>query len=849
MIINSGVTETAKVIGGVDTSNSMRMNLTAQSYSLILENLYKDPLGAVLRELTTNAVEAHQMAGTTDKKVAIQLPTMLDTDLIIRDFGTGLTDDEIEKYLNCLFSSSKGEDNDAMGGFGLGSKSPLALVDSFNLVSVKDGYQYDYMWIKEKGQIPTPIFQGKSKTSRQNGITITVPLGSSTKVPLQNLQRYVAASANRQLFAFQNQVMIVEDASKDYDDLVDISSKLFTAKLLVDLPNISIYHDSAIAGNGGYSYGYGRNYTAKSYVQIGSVIYDYSFADISFSDLAAYFNNLQNFVVAIKVPIGQLELPMSREEVNITDNNKTLVGQAYKRALDDIKQHITTLAFDANTDAAGYYKQIKSYAKTQDSTVLSYKLYPNAVTLRNKEKAIIDIYKTLAAKTIAAGNTYRIDEDFTSLDKTADPAGVLVDQFTRLNKEFFKCSLLNPNGTREAVSPSTVRDGRQVAYFFTTSRLPGNMRYKDLYTYITEKHPNSKPVLIQTPEIDNKLIAEFTKHLGTLLDFHNETQSVVMGVVADQVLKDYSKSLKVAATGTVMATKDFCSGVRLIDMSKLSQGTLRDFHKNGHYATAGHLLNGANNHRVIKLVDDKGIAIPQGPSYIDDTDKVILLTDNSSVALDLTELPSPYLSEASRDYSLKDVMIYKVPTKVLEKTKKALEDDGYTVYVSDLTVEEKDQKAYVAKLPSFADLTDTTSNVYIQMACGILKLVIQEYFEMSGWRVDTLKSRKRISELLEQLKKTYDGADKKLVLEILNNKAIISKFTNEVGSYNSYNMTLSYNQDIRTDLVTAIKDIILSRLHAEWKEDWIDNISYFLDNRIYSSKVVQLHFSQLGFKL
>ena len=388
MIINSGVTETAKVIGGVDTSNSMRMNLTAQSYSLILENLYKDPLGAVLRELTTNAVEAHQMAGTTDKKVAIQLPTMLDTDLIIRDFGTGLTDDEIEKYLNCLFSSSKGEDNDAMGGFGLGSKSPLALVDSFNLVSVKDGYQYDYMWIKEKGQIPTPIFQGKSKTSRQNGITITVPLGSSTKVPLQNLQRYVAASANRQLFAFQNQVMIVEDASKDYDDLVDISSKLFTDKLLVDLPNISIYHDSAIAGNGGYSYGYGRNYTAKSYVQIGSVIYDYSFADISFSDLAAYFNNLQNFVVAIKVPIGQLELPMSREEVNITDNNKTLVGQAYKRALDDIKQHITTLAFDANTDAAGYYKQIKSYAKTQDSTVLSYKLYPNAVTLRNKEKAI-----------------------------------------------------------------------------------------------------------------------------------------------------------------------------------------------------------------------------------------------------------------------------------------------------------------------------------------------------------------------------------------------------------------------------------------------------------------------------
>ena len=43
MIINSGTKEVAQVIGEVDTTNSMRMNLTAQSYSLILETLYPDP--------------------------------------------------------------------------------------------------------------------------------------------------------------------------------------------------------------------------------------------------------------------------------------------------------------------------------------------------------------------------------------------------------------------------------------------------------------------------------------------------------------------------------------------------------------------------------------------------------------------------------------------------------------------------------------------------------------------------------------------------------------------------------------------------------------------------------------
>lgn len=44
MIINQQV-EKAEVFGSVDTSNSMKLNLNAQSYELLLSNLYSDPLG------------------------------------------------------------------------------------------------------------------------------------------------------------------------------------------------------------------------------------------------------------------------------------------------------------------------------------------------------------------------------------------------------------------------------------------------------------------------------------------------------------------------------------------------------------------------------------------------------------------------------------------------------------------------------------------------------------------------------------------------------------------------------------------------------------------------------------
>lgn len=122
MILDKNI-EHASMIGDVSNVSSMRMNLNANSFELILSKLYNNPLGAVFRELVTNAYEATQLA-KSDKKVCIQLPFLLNTDLVIRDFGTGLNKEEIDKYLNCLFSSSKSESNEFAGGFGLTISSP-----------------------------------------------------------------------------------------------------------------------------------------------------------------------------------------------------------------------------------------------------------------------------------------------------------------------------------------------------------------------------------------------------------------------------------------------------------------------------------------------------------------------------------------------------------------------------------------------------------------------------------------------------------------------------------------------------------------------------------------------------
>lgn len=849
MIINSGAKEAAVVVGDVDTSNSMRMNLTAQSYSLILENLYKDPLGAVLRELTTNAVEAHQMANTTDKKVAIQLPNLLNTDLIIRDFGTGLTDEEIEKYLNCLFSSSKGDDNNAMGGFGLGSKSPLALVDSFSLVSVKNGYQYDYMWIKEKGEIPTPIFQGKSKTTRENGITITVPLGSSAKVPLQNLQRHVAESANRQLFAFRKNVMFVEDASVTYSSLVDISSKIFTSTCVLDLPNISVYSDTQFTTNSN-NYYY-RQPTAKSYVQIGSVVYDYSFPNISFDKLASLFTNLKNFVVNIKAPIGSLDLPMSREEVNMTDQNKTIITKAVANAVTDIENHIKSLSFNSRTDSKGYYDQIKAYSASTSTTSLAFKLYPDIPHLLVQESETSALFKSLKAK-LPATNTSMLSLDRYISATTNSPSFALLDAFKKFPADQIRFCELEGNGTRHDVKfVDHVSD--KYTYVFTTLRLPGNTRYKDLYQYVQTLKPNTRVMLIQTPDIVDPTIHKvMSLHLQNLIDFYGAVGSCILPIIVEQVLKDYSKSLKTATTGTIMTTKEYCSGVRLITMDQLDTSALRGYCPayNGQAHARSSSLSGTNFYKVLKKVDDKGKSISQGPEYISTKNAKIFLTISEDIpfSFKLVE-PLTNLTKSIVDHSLKNSYIYKVPEKIFEATKKRLEDDGHTVYYVDTTDATK-SKIYEVQLPSFKDLTDPLHSTFQNTSTVFLHAVFSPYFNTEGWRNNQTIVADRIKEVCSDIKLNYTGADKDLVVKIIDH--VSPRFIQQVSNRNvTMNRAdiLSIDIQIYEDVKKHIKDFVLSTLKTKYVKDWTVNSYDFLEHRTYLHIITNTHYSTIGFKL
>jgi hypothetical protein len=124
-------------IEGDKVAMSIDQNAMAHIMS-ILTDLYSDPELAVIREYSTNAWDAHVEAGV-QRPIEVTLPSEMSPLLRIRDFGVGLTVDDIHSIYSKYGASTKRATNDQVGMLGLGCKSALTYAQQFTLTSCKDG--------------------------------------------------------------------------------------------------------------------------------------------------------------------------------------------------------------------------------------------------------------------------------------------------------------------------------------------------------------------------------------------------------------------------------------------------------------------------------------------------------------------------------------------------------------------------------------------------------------------------------------------------------------------------------------------------------------------------------------
>jgi len=176
MIIN-GVQQKDVTISGSNNVQDMSMKIDEKAFSILIDKLYSRKKEAIVRELCSNASDAHVDAGIPHIQYDLILPSLSSTELVVRDYGYGLSKQDVQYYLGTLFGSKSSDSNDAIGGFGLGAKSPFCLVDSYHITSYHEGLKHSFFYVREAGGIPKFVHLSSSKSDEKSGIKFTVNVG------------------------------------------------------------------------------------------------------------------------------------------------------------------------------------------------------------------------------------------------------------------------------------------------------------------------------------------------------------------------------------------------------------------------------------------------------------------------------------------------------------------------------------------------------------------------------------------------------------------------------------------------------------------------------------------------
>lgn len=147
-------------------------------FQMLSSTLYTRQTEACVRETLCNAWDAHISEGK--EGVAVQV-TFDDHYMTIRDFGPGIPHDKIRPIYLVYGKSTKANQSNQTGGFGLGCKAPFAYCEHFEVRSFHKGvctiYNMSKSSIEHEGR-PTAVVVATLPT-QETGLQVRIPISTT----------------------------------------------------------------------------------------------------------------------------------------------------------------------------------------------------------------------------------------------------------------------------------------------------------------------------------------------------------------------------------------------------------------------------------------------------------------------------------------------------------------------------------------------------------------------------------------------------------------------------------------------------------------------------------------------
>jgi hypothetical protein len=269
----------------------------AHIFSILRNQLYSDKILAVVREYCTNAMDANIDAGVPDCPIQVSLPNAFSPVFKVRDFGKGLSEEQVYSIFGSYGESTKRNTNEQTGCLGLGSKSAFSYVDSFTFTSYHGGMKTVYSAYIDETEIGKITRLTVEPSSEPSGIEIVVNVKSG-------------------------------DYNTFHDRTFEVL-RYFTPKPVIHNDNhlqgrIANYDATPILSGSNWvitknTHG---NYASRVRVSMGNVVYPVNLGNIGLGTIMSdYLQSFRYMEILLKAPIGAVKNSASREALEY--NQKT----------------------------------------------------------------------------------------------------------------------------------------------------------------------------------------------------------------------------------------------------------------------------------------------------------------------------------------------------------------------------------------------------------------------------------------------------------------------------------------------------------------------------------------------
>jgi hypothetical protein len=274
------------------------------------DKIYSNKILACVREYICNAVDEHIKHNIEDP-VLVQIKKQ-DDEIVwsVRDYAKGLDEHGIRNIFGMYFESTKSNTNSMIGGFGIGSKAAHCYTDTFYIKSHHNGTCALYACVLGGGSKGVPvgeIYKISENPTTESGIEISFNI--------KQHDSYTFGDTTKQFVKSFGNPNIIKFLRFDDDAITPIAAK---DTRIIDGITYNLYDEDTHIINDAVA------------IRMGGVVYK------TFS-----IHNISGYII-VDVPIGKLTIPISREYLETTQANNTIIA-GINRAIDDMR------AADMNT--------------------------------------------------------------------------------------------------------------------------------------------------------------------------------------------------------------------------------------------------------------------------------------------------------------------------------------------------------------------------------------------------------------------------------------------------------------------------------------------------------------------